>query len=106
MTADVEGKKLAGHLAVVTGGASGSGAAICREFVLQGACVVIADRNIEAATRLAAQLGGPDTIRALPVDISSSTTVANLEKEVSSLFGLWLQSVVATGCWNRSAGVS
>lgn len=87
MTAEIEGKKLAGHLAVVTGGASGSGAAICREFVLQGARVVIADRNIEAATRLAAQIGGPDTIRALPVDISSSTTVANLEKEVSSLFG-------------------
>ena len=44
--------KLAGKVAVATGGASGSGAAICREFVLQGARVAIADRNHEAAVRL------------------------------------------------------
>ena len=49
---------LAGRLAVVTGGGSGIGAACCLEFVSQGARLVVADRNLDAARAIAAELGG------------------------------------------------
>ena len=42
---------------VVTGGASGIGAAVCRRIVEAGGYVVILDVNLEAATALSADLG-------------------------------------------------
>lgn len=50
-------KKLSGKVAIVTGGASGIGEATVRLFHNEGAAVVVADINIEAATGLAASLG-------------------------------------------------
>ena len=38
-------ERLAGRVGVVTGGASGIGAASARKFVAEGARVVLADRN-------------------------------------------------------------
>lgn len=49
--------KLDGKVAVVTGGASGIGAASVRRFVAEGARVAIADVNQEAAQSLAGELG-------------------------------------------------
>ena len=41
--------KLAGKTAIVTGGARGIGAAICRRYAAEGARVVVADRlHVEA----------------------------------------------------------
>jgi len=48
---------LAGKIALVTGGASGIGAALAEELVGRGAEVVIADRQIELAREVAARLG-------------------------------------------------
>src|SRR5690606_6303935 len=73
--------RLAGRVAVGTGGASGAGAAICREFVEQGAVVVIADRNLEGAQSLAQQLG-ETAAYALAVDITDSASVDQLAREV------------------------
>ena len=47
-----------GRTAIITGGASGIGAALARKMAQAGAHVVIADRNAEAAQGLAAGIGG------------------------------------------------
>jgi NAD(P)-dependent dehydrogenase (short-subunit alcohol dehydrogenase family) len=49
--------ELAGSSALITGGASGLGAATARRLVGQGACVVIADLNREAGLALEQELG-------------------------------------------------
>ncbi len=47
-----------GQAALVTGGASGLGAATARELARQGAKVAVLDRNAEGAKALAAEIGG------------------------------------------------
>ncbi len=49
--------RLDGKVAVVTGGASGIGAATCRRFVAEGARVVVADVNDDAGTSFVRELG-------------------------------------------------
>ncbi|NVO56108.1 SDR family oxidoreductase [Rhodobacteraceae bacterium B1Z28] len=50
--------RLEGKTAIVTGGASGFGAGIVQKFLTEGARVMIADINGDAAHDMAAQLGG------------------------------------------------
>jgi NAD(P)-dependent dehydrogenase (short-subunit alcohol dehydrogenase family) len=50
--------QLSGKTAIVTGGARGIGAAICRRYSAEGARVAIADRLIEEAEALAHEIGG------------------------------------------------
>lgn len=66
--------RLAGRNALVTGGASGFGAGIVRRFVADGARVVIADIDGDAAQALAADLG--DRAVAVTVDVASADSVA------------------------------
>ena len=56
-----------GKVALVTGGASGIGAAACRRFAAGGAKVVVADRNFAAAQAFAEQL---DNAVAFEVDVA------------------------------------
>ncbi len=49
---------IAGHAALVTGGASGLGAATARELARPGAKVAVLDRNAEGAKAVAAEIGG------------------------------------------------
>ena len=49
--------RFSGKVAIVTGGASGIGAAAARRFHQEGASVLIADLNDKAGTELAAALG-------------------------------------------------
>jgi NAD(P)-dependent dehydrogenase (short-subunit alcohol dehydrogenase family) len=51
------GDRLAGRVAVVTGAASGIGAATVRRFVAEGASVVVADLQDDAGRQLAGELG-------------------------------------------------
>ena len=53
-----DASRLEGRVAVVTGGASGIGAAVCRRLAAEGAVVVVADLDGDAGPALAAELGG------------------------------------------------
>ena len=59
--------RLDGKVAIVTGGAQGQGAAICRGFVAEGARVVIADIAEEPGEVLAKELGDAATFQRLDV---------------------------------------
>uniref|UniRef100_A0AAY4D1G6 (3R)-3-hydroxyacyl-CoA dehydrogenase n=2 Tax=Denticeps clupeoides TaxID=299321 RepID=A0AAY4D1G6_9TELE len=73
--------RLISRLAVVTGGGSGIGRAVCQRLAAEGASVVVADRSVEAATLTAESLPhdhkGQGHMVA-PVDVSVRATVEEL----------------------------
>jgi NAD(P)-dependent dehydrogenase (short-subunit alcohol dehydrogenase family) len=71
-------------IALVTGGASGIGAATARLFAQQGAQVIIADWNMEAATKLAKQLPGA---LAMSVDVSDPENCQRMVDEIERAYG-------------------
>lgn len=75
--------RLKGKTAIVTGGASGFGEGIVRRFAEEGAHVVIADLNEDAAQSLARDLGA----LAVRTDVSKSADVAALAEAATSKFG-------------------
>lgn len=77
--------KLHGKLAIVTGGASGFGAGIARRFVDEGATVVIADIDGDAANRLATDLG--DRAHAAEVDLRDSDDVEAMIASAKDITG-------------------
>ena len=68
-----EAFRLDGKLALVTGGASGIGAASCCELTRAGAQLLIADVNLAAAQQLAAQLPGAT---AVVMDVTDPASIA------------------------------
>jgi NAD(P)-dependent dehydrogenase (short-subunit alcohol dehydrogenase family) len=66
--------ELAGKVAVVTGGASGIGRALCRRFAAEGASVVVADVDAPGAAAVAQEIGG----LAVPGDMSVEADVTAL----------------------------
>jgi len=63
-------------VAVVTGGAAGIGKAVARLLTDAGACVVIADRNLESAQSLAGELG--NTSSAIAFDLKDESSIIAL----------------------------
>jgi 2-hydroxycyclohexanecarboxyl-CoA dehydrogenase len=63
--------RLEGRIALVTGGASGIGAATCRRLAAEGARVAVTDLNLEPAEQLAAEVGGA----AFELDVRSTASV-------------------------------
>ena len=67
--------ELVDKIAVVTGGASGIGRALCRRFKAEGArAVVVVDLNAEGAQAVAAEIGGV----AMTADVSQEDKVINV----------------------------
>jgi 3-oxoacyl-[acyl-carrier protein] reductase len=77
--------RLSGKTAIVTGGASGFGAGIVTKFVAEGARVLIADVNAEAANALAHDLGKAAT--AMGVDVSRRDSVEAMATAALAAFG-------------------
>jgi NAD(P)-dependent dehydrogenase (short-subunit alcohol dehydrogenase family) len=76
--------QLKDSVAVVTGGASGIGAALCRRFAAEGARgVVVADLDAKGAGAVAAGIGG----LAVPTDVSDEAAVRRLAEAAASRFG-------------------
>ncbi|MEU0266360.1 3-hydroxybutyrate dehydrogenase [Nocardioides sp. NPDC006303] len=78
---DTSGRTLRGRRALVTGGASGIGAAVARELAARGARVVVADVAGDAAHALAEEIGG----EAWVVDLTATEELDDLTLEVDIL---------------------
>jgi NAD(P)-dependent dehydrogenase (short-subunit alcohol dehydrogenase family) len=74
--------RLENTVALVTGGASGIGAATCRELARAGAHVLVADLNLAAAQALASELA---SATAIAMDVTDSASIAAGLAEVKSL---------------------
>ncbi|MSY14208.1 MAG: SDR family oxidoreductase, partial [Actinobacteria bacterium] len=68
-------KPLQGRIALVTGGGSGIGKATAIRLSAEGACVIIADRDLASAQGVASELGGPDKAVAVAVDVTDEAQV-------------------------------
>jgi NAD(P)-dependent dehydrogenase (short-subunit alcohol dehydrogenase family) len=76
--------ELKDKIVVVTGGASGIGAAMARRFVREGAStVVVADRHAGAAGTLAREIGGHEAV----VDVSDETQIRRLINDTEDRHG-------------------
>ena len=71
-----------GETIVITGGASGLGAATALHLAQMGANIAILDRNIDMAKKIAAKVHGA----AFACDVSNSEQVENIFKEVVEKF--------------------
>jgi 3-oxoacyl-[acyl-carrier protein] reductase len=77
--------RLKDKVAIVTGGGSGFGAGIVRKFVAEGAQVLVADLNLDAALDVAAGAGA--AARALRVDVSLAADVRTMMEAAEQHFG-------------------
>lgn len=75
--------RLQGKTAIVTGGASGFGAGIARRFAAEGAKVMVADINGDAAADLAQDIGAI----AQPVDVASDASVKTMAQAAIQAWG-------------------
>ncbi|GAA5116064.1 bifunctional aldolase/short-chain dehydrogenase [Pseudonocardia adelaidensis] len=80
-------KPLATRIAFVTGGGSGIGKAIAHRLATEGACVVVADRDGDAAAAVAAELGSTDVAVPVTVDVTDAEAVAAAIDATALAFG-------------------
>ena len=81
--------RLKGKVAIVTGAGQGIGEAIARRLAGEGAAVVIADLNLEAAQTAARQIAEKYQQKVLPlcVDVTNSQQVAEMVRRTVEEFG-------------------
>ena len=75
--------ELRDKIAVVTGGATGIGRALCRRFAAEGARVVVADMDEPGAAEVAASVGG----LAVTANVSVEADVIRLVAQATETFG-------------------
>jgi len=80
--------RLKDKVAIVTGGASGFGEGIVTRFLAEGAFVVIADINLNAAIKVANNAScDPECVSAVEVDVADKAAVENMVKHATDTFG-------------------
>ena len=77
--------RLKGKKAIITGGASGFGEGIVRKFVSEGADVLIADLNIEAAQKLSDELG--TAVKSSETNVAKNDSVLKMVALASAKLG-------------------
>jgi rhamnulose-1-phosphate aldolase/alcohol dehydrogenase len=100
--------ELAGRVALITGGASGIGRATARVLASRGAHVVVADRNVEGAEEVAAELVAAHGSRravAVPVDVTSEDDVVEMTRSAVLAYG-GIDILVASAGFASSAPVT
>jgi len=80
-------RPLEGQVAIVTGGASGIGKAIVERFFEEGACVAIADRDLDSARALVAQFGDSERLIAVQVDVTEEEKIIEALAQTSVALG-------------------
>jgi rhamnulose-1-phosphate aldolase/alcohol dehydrogenase len=80
-------KPLATRVALVTGAGSGIGKAIAQRLTAEGACVVVADLNAEAAAEVAAGIGSSDVAVPVTVDVTSEEQITAAFEQAVLAFG-------------------
>jgi rhamnulose-1-phosphate aldolase/alcohol dehydrogenase len=80
-------KPLATRIAFVTGGGSGIGRAIALRLAAEGAVVVVADRDGEAAENVAREIGGTDAAISVVADVTDEAAVEAAIEEGVRAFG-------------------
>jgi len=80
-------KPLAGRIAIVTGGGSGIGKATAIRLSTEGACVVVADRDLEAAQAVANEIGNTDKTISFKVDVTDEAAIIATVHAAALAFG-------------------
>jgi len=80
-------KPLASRVALVTGAASGIGKAVAHRLAAEGACVVVADLDLQKAQDAAAEIGSADVAIGVAADVSDGEAVAAAFREALLAFG-------------------
>jgi NAD(P)-dependent dehydrogenase (short-subunit alcohol dehydrogenase family) len=92
---------ITGSTAIVTGGASGIGAAVARALAAKGAIVVVADLNAEKGEALAAEIGGAF----VSVDVTNTEQIQAAVEKALELGPLWaLVNSAGIGWAQRTIG--
>ena len=83
-------KRLAGKIAIVTGGAQGFGKGIAQAMAAQGAYIVVADMNLQGARACCAELegiSGPGGAYAVGVNVADEASVRSMVEEAVLGYG-------------------